>query len=42
MYVPKQFQLTDKALIEQYIRENGFATLVSNSPEYPGVQHISH
>ncbi len=31
MYVPEKWQLTDKAQIDRFLQENGFATLVSPS-----------
>jgi transcriptional regulator len=40
MYIPEQFKLSDKAIIEQFVRENGFATLISQGSEYPGATHI--
>jgi transcriptional regulator len=40
MYVPKQFRITDPALIERFIHENGFATLISAGSTYPSATHI--
>ncbi|QNL48233.1 FMN-binding negative transcriptional regulator [Olivibacter sp. SDN3] len=40
MYVPKQFRVEDQETIYQFIRENGFATLVSCSSDFPEATHI--
>lgn len=40
MYVPRMFEITDGKIIEQFIKENGFATLISKGPEYPSGTHI--
>ncbi len=40
MYIPKQFRVEDKETIYQFIRENGFATLVSLSTDFPQATHI--
>lgn len=40
MHVPKQFKITDQNVIEEFIRENGFATLISMGSEYPVGTHI--
>jgi transcriptional regulator len=40
MYVPKPFQVTDPEIIDQFIRENGFATLISKSAAFPSATHI--
>jgi len=40
MYIPKQFGLTNPDIIARFIRENGFATLVSGGMEYPYATHI--
>lgn len=40
MYVPEIFRLTDTDIIERYIRENGFATLLSSGSAYPLATHI--
>lgn len=40
MYIPKQFQVDDLDTIHAFIRENGFATLVSSTDVYPLATHI--
>jgi transcriptional regulator len=40
MYAPKHFAITDRAIMEQFIRENGFASVVSQGTEYPVASHV--
>ncbi len=40
MYIPKHFRIEDESLIENFIKENGFATLVTNGDGYPNATHI--
>lgn len=40
MWVKKIYQVNDQALIESFIRENGFATLVTRGDYYPEATHI--
>lgn len=40
MHVPKIFEITDNQIIEQFIQENGFATLVSFGDIFPIGTHI--
>jgi transcriptional regulator len=40
MHIPKFFEITDNATIENFIRENGFATIISPTNEYPVATHI--
>jgi transcriptional regulator len=40
MYVPKRYELTDAAIIDQLIRENPFATLVSDVAGVPAATHL--
>ncbi len=40
MHIPKLFEITDNKIIEQFIKENGFATLISKGSEYPVGTHI--
>ena len=40
MHVPKSFEITDPEIIEQFIKENGFATLISKGSDYPVGSHI--
>jgi transcriptional regulator len=40
MHVPKIFKVTDNNIIEQFIRENGFATLITKGSEFPTGTHI--
>jgi len=35
MYSPKPFKIEDSKVIEQFIRNNGLATLISSTSEYP-------
>src|SRR5688572_1762258 len=40
MYIPHQYEITDSLLIEQFIKENGFATIISSGSEFPIATHI--
>jgi transcriptional regulator len=40
MYIHPKFEITDKALIRQFVQENGFATLVSVGKDFPTATHI--
>lgn len=40
MHIPKFFEITDHRVIEQFIKENGLATLVSKGSEFPVGTHI--
>ncbi|MDL5514886.1 FMN-binding negative transcriptional regulator [Arenibacter sp. M-2] len=40
MYTPKIFEITDHKIIEQFIKENGFATLVTKGATVPTATHI--
>jgi len=40
MYVPKLFEVTDIGVIETFISQNGFATLISKGGSYPVATHI--
>ncbi|OLS37016.1 transcriptional regulator [Alkalihalophilus pseudofirmus] len=40
MYIPKAFKLNDQAVIEQVIKENGFATLFSQYNGKPAATHL--
>ncbi len=40
MHIPKLFEITDNAIMEQFIKENGFATLISKGSDYPVGTHI--
>lgn len=40
MHIPKYFEVTDPLIIEQFIRENSFATIVSVGDPYPVATHI--
>lgn len=40
MHIPKLFEITDNKIIEQFIKENGFATIISMGSEYPVGTHI--
>ena len=39
MYIPNQFSEVDRARIQSLIRDYGFATLISSSPDGPQVTH---
>jgi transcriptional regulator len=40
MYIPGYFKVEDEAVVEQFIRENSFATIVSCGEKYPSATHI--
>jgi transcriptional regulator len=40
MYVPEIFEITDPKIIEQFIKENGFGTLITASSPFPVGTHI--
>lgn len=40
MYVPSAFRITDEKIISSFIRDNGFATLISTSDSWPLATHI--
>jgi transcriptional regulator len=40
MYIPEIFKITDQSIIEQFIKENGFGTLISIGETYPLGTHI--
>ncbi|WP_134087922.1 FMN-binding negative transcriptional regulator [Olivibacter sp. XZL3] len=40
MYIPKQYRVDDPKVIHQFIREHGFATLVSCTENFPIATHI--
>ncbi len=40
MHIPKLFEITDAAIIEQFIKENGFATIISAGSNFPVGTHI--
>lgn len=40
MHVPKYFEVKDRAIIEQFIKENSFATLITKGSDYPVGTHI--
>lgn len=40
MYVPKIFEITDKNIIEQFIKEIGFATWINDGGKFPVGTHI--
>ena len=40
MYIPRYFEITDPLVIEQFIKENSFATIVSTGTEFPIATHI--
>jgi transcriptional regulator len=40
MFVPKMFSVSDRQIIEEFIIENSFATIISQSGEYPTGTHI--
>ncbi|MBF2708681.1 FMN-binding negative transcriptional regulator [Flavobacterium soyangense] len=35
MYRPEIFKITDRSIIKQFIKENGFGTLISIGETYP-------
>lgn len=40
MYIPKMFEVADHTIIEQFIKENGLATLISAGANYPAGTHL--
>ena len=40
MHIPKIFEITDSKVIENFIRENGFATIISSGDKFPVGTHI--
>ncbi len=40
MHTPKLFKITDNKIIEQFIKENGFATLITKGSDFPTGTHI--
>jgi transcriptional regulator len=40
MHVPKVFEITDPEIIAQFIKENGFGTLISRGEKFPIGTHI--
>lgn len=40
MYIPEIFEITDPKIIEQFIKENGFGTLITASSPFPVGTHI--
>ena len=40
MYIPKYFEITDDKIIEQFIKENGLATIITKGSDYPVGTHI--
>lgn len=40
MYIPEIFQIKDLSVIEKFIHENGFATIISKGDTYPLATHI--
>ncbi len=40
MYAPKHFAVTDRSVLERFIRENGFASLVTAGADFPVASHI--
>ena len=40
MYIPKAFEIKDKKIIDEFILENGFGVLVSQSQEQPEATHL--
>ncbi|MBD2768680.1 FMN-binding negative transcriptional regulator [Hymenobacter sp. BT664] len=40
MWVMKDFQVENRALVEAFVRDNGLATLVSRGSDYPVATHI--
>ncbi|MGB4776011.1 MAG: FMN-binding negative transcriptional regulator [Daejeonella sp.] len=40
MHVPKPFEITEQTIIEQFIKENGLATLISVGSNYPVGTHV--
>ena len=40
MWIPKHYEVTDKALITEFIRSVGLATIISQNGKYPFATHI--
>ncbi len=40
MYNPQPFKITDLAVLDEFISENGFATLISRGTDYPLASHL--
>ena len=40
MHMPKHFEITDNTIIEQFIKENGLATIISKGSIFPVGTHI--
>ena len=40
MHTPKLFKITDNKIIEQFIKENGLATLITSGSNFPTGTHI--
>lgn len=40
MHVPRYFEVTDRETIENFVKENGFATIVSSTNDFPIATHI--
>lgn len=40
MHIPKLFEITENTIIEQFIKENGFETLISKGSDFPDGTHI--
>ena len=40
MHIPKLFKITDNKIIEEFIKENGFATLITKGSDFPTGTHI--
>lgn len=40
MYVPGYFKVKDQSVLEEFVRQNSFATLVSNGDKYPSATHL--
>jgi len=40
MHIPKLFEITDNTIIEKFVKENGLATLITKSSDFPVGTHI--
>lgn len=40
MYIPKIYRIEDNVVIEEFIRQNGFATIISSTNSHPAATHI--
>jgi len=40
MWILKPIQIDDRSIIEDFVRKNGLATLISNGNEYPEATHV--